>query len=1109
MKHHFRKLFIILILTGIFQSGKAFNDARLMRFPDINNNLVAFVYAGDIWTVPAIGGEARRLTSHEGMELFPKISPNGKWIAFSGEYSGTRQIFVIPSEGGKPRQLTFYNSVGLMPPRGGFDNAVLDWTPDSKNVLIRANRTEFGERNGKYFLVNIEGGLEKPLQIVNGGLAALSPDAKKICFTPVDREFRSWKRYKGGRASDLWIYDLEKNSSEQITDFVGTDQCPVWFGDKIFFASDRNLRLNIYSYNTKTKETKQLTDFSDFDVLWPSGSNGQLVFEKGGQIFKMNLETGATEKITININFDNPNLVSYYKNVSSDIHSYSISPTGKRALFDARGDIFSVPAENGNTENLTQTQGIREIYPNWSPNGKYIAYYSDATGEYEIYLLENKKGAKPQQLTTNSLAWKYDSEWSPDSKFLLYSDRTLQLKLFNIETKTEIVVDKATENEFRSYIFSPDSKWIAYEKQATNGHSAIWVYNIPENKNIQLTDNSFSDNSPVFSVDGKTIFFLSDRDFNLAFSSFEFNYVYNNSTRIYAMALKADGEKLFKDKNDVEPVKEEKKVEEGKGGEKGKEEGKEKGRGGDKSEKKGTIDEKKSDQVTVSIDVEGINNRIIALPLPAGQYRNLAAVEGGVLYISDGKLKKYNIAEEKEEVILEKAIQALVSADGKNLLYRSGRDFGITKITPGQKADAGKLKLDAMEMKIDPVKEWAQIYNDGWRIFRDYFYVSNLHGVDWKAVKENYAQLIPFVGHRADLDFILSEMVSESNTGHSYVDWGDFEKPKRVEGGLLGVQLVADEKAGYYKIAKIYQGQNWNESLRSPLTEQGVNVKEGDFLISINGREIKTTDNPYEFLENTVGKKVEIVVNSAPEKDFARTLTIKPIKSELDLLHYNWVLERRALVDKLSGGKIGYIYVPNTAVEGNRELFKGMYAYHDKDALIIDDRYNGGGFIPDVMADLLDRKTLSYWNRNGLVPNKTPEIAHDGPKVMLINGYSSSGGDAFPYYFRKKGLGQLIGTRTWGGLVGISGNARLVDGGNISVPRFGIFDENGEWIIEGIGVYPDIEVVDRPEQLAKGIDPSIEKAVEVLMKELEKNPVKKVKVPEPPNRSGWIEKEIK
>jgi tricorn protease len=1090
MHYSLKKQLIILILTGITISGQAITDARLMRFPDINNNLLAFVYAGDIWTVDSKGGDARRLTSHEGMELFPKISPDGKWIAFSGEYSGTRQVYIMPAHGGKPKQLTYYNSVGLMPPRGGFDDVILDWTPDSKNILIRANRTEFGERNGKYFTVNIDGGLEEPLQIVNGGFAVFSPDAKKICFTPVDREFRSWKRYKGGRATELWIYDLEQNISEQITDFTGSDQCPVWHKNMIYFASDRNLKLNIFSYNTQSKETKQITEYTDFDVLWPSGSNGQLVFEKGGFLYKMNLENGSIEKLTININFDNPNIVPYFKNVKDDIHSYTISPTGKRALFDARGDIFSVPAENGVIENLTQTQGPREIYPGWSPNGKYISYYSDATGEYEIYLLENKKGAKPTQITSNSSAWKYDNEWSPDSKYLLYTDRTLQLKLLNIETKTETIIDHASQNEIRSYVFSPDSKWIAYDKEAENGLSAVWVYNIPEARNYKLTDDSFSDGSAVFSTDGNYIFFLSDRDFNIDFSSFEFNYLYNNSTRIFAMVLKAGGEKLIKEKNDLEPVKEENKVAVEKK---------------DKKEKAGTKDEKKEEAVNVTIDFEDINNRITALPIKAGSYRNLNAVDRGVLYINDGKLKKYNISEEKEEVILEKALQATVSADGKKILYRSGTDFGISGIAPGQKPDDGKLDLSDMEMKIDPLKEWEQIFNDGWRIYRDYFYVNNMHGVDWKAVREDYAVLVPFVGHRADLDFILSEIVSESNTGHSYVNWGDFKKPERIEGGLLGAELVADKNAGYYKIAKIYEGQNWDESRRSPLTEQGVDVKEGDYLISINGHEITTSNNPYEFLENTAGKRIEIGVNSKPVTDGVRTSYIKPVISESELMYYNWVIDRRALVDKLSGGKIGYIHVPNTAIEGNRELFKGMYAYHDKEALIIDDRYNGGGFIPDVMAGLLDRKTLSYWNVNGLSPMKTPAVAHDGPKVMLINGYSSSGGDAFPYYFKKKGLGKLIGTRTWGGLVGISGNARLVDGGSISVPRFGVFDENSQWIIEGIGVSTDIEVFDRPEQLAKGVDPGIEKAVEVLLKELEKNPQKKVKLPEPPDRSGWIE----
>ena len=1070
--------------------ASAQNDARLMRYPDINKNQIAFVYAGDIWSVDANGGEARRLTSHPGMELFPKISPDGKWIAFSGEYSGSRQIFVMPSNGGTPRQLTFYNSVGVMPPRGGFDDVPLDWTSDSKNILIRANRTPFGDRNGKYFMVSLDGGLEKPLPIVNGGFAALSPDDKKICFTPVDREFRTWKRYKGGRATDLWIYDLDKNTSEQITDFKGTDQLPVWFGDNIYFASDRDLKLNIYQYNTTTKDLKQMTKHADFDCMWPSGGNGQMVYENGGFLYKLNLQSGKEEKVTVNIHFDNPNIIPYYKNVKDFVQAFEISPTGKRALISARGDIFSVPAENGPTYNLTNTQGVREIYPRWSPDGKYISYYSDASGEYEIYLLENKKGAIPHQLTSGSSAWKYNAEWSPNSKYLLYFDRTLQLKLVDVETGKTTVVTHADRDEIQSYSFSPDSKWVTYGKEGANGLGAVWVYNLEKAENKQLTDDRFNDGSPVFSTDGKYIWFISDRDFNLNFSSFEFDYLYDKSAKIYAVALGADSPKLFKDKNDVEPVKEaEKPVEE------------------PKKDKKTKIEEKPAVALPkdIQIDFEGINSRITAFPLRSGEYSNLIAVDGGILYISNGSLHKYTIEDKKDEEVMDAVSQAVLSSDGKMMIYHSGKDFGIAKISSGQKSGAGKLDLDDLMMKIDPKKEWAQIYADGWRIFRDYFYVSNMHGVDWKGIKERYSPLIQHVSHRADLDYILGEIISETNTGHSYVDWGDFERVKRIDTGLLGAELKADPTSGKYRIVKIYAGENWNEARRSPLTEQGVNVKEGDYLLAINGTELTLNMNPYELLENKVGKTVEITVNSIPEPAGARTSTIRPISSELELLNLNWVNERRAMVDKLSGGKIGYIYVPNTSADGNRELFRGMYAYAEKDALIIDDRYNGGGFIPDVMTDLLERKTLSYWQRNGLSPMKTPGVAHNGPKVMLTNGYSSSGGDAFPYYFRKTGLGKLIGTRTWGGLVGMSGNAGLVDGGYIAVPRFGIFDENEQWIIEGTGVSPDIEVVDRPEQLAKGIDPCIEKAVEVLLKQLQENPVKKVNTPTPPDRSGWNE----
>lgn len=1091
------RFLVLIFVIQLSIKASASDDTRLLRFPDINNNLIAFVYAGDIWSVNSGGGEARRLTSHNGMELFPKISPDGKWIAFSGEYSGSRQIYVIPSNGGLPRQLTWYNSVGTMPPRGGYDHAVLDWTPDSKQILIRANRTSFGDRNGKYFLVSLDGGFEKSLPIINGGFGVLSPDGSNIVFTPVDREFRNWKRYKGGRASDLWIYNLKANTSEQITDFEGTDQLPTWSGKDIYFASDRDLKLNIWKYNTDTKETKQITQHKEFDVMWPSGNGDHLVYENGGFIYNLNLLTGQSERLKVNINFDNPNLVPYYKNVTDNIHSFSLSPTGKRALFDARGDIFSVPAENGITENLTESQGVREIFPAWSPDGKYISYYSDINGEYELFLLENKKGSSPRQVTSNSSAWKYEPAWSPDSRFLLFSDRTLKLRMVEAATGKITEIDRATTNELRSYNFSPDSRWITYPKEGNNEKSVLWIYEISTGNKQPVTDGAFSDNNPVFSLCGNYLFFESNRDYNLSFSDFEFDYNYTNATRLYAISLTRKSPKIFKDKNDIEPVKEEKTTTSPPVSATGK---KKKNNAPDSA----SLD-KKELKVKVEIDFDGINNRIAALPGEAGNYRIVGASDEGLVYISDRKLMRFNLSNEKNEEILDRVMTATLSSDGKMVMYHSGSDYGILKLSPGQKSGAGKLNLSGLEMKIDPQKEWNQIYVDAWRIFRDYFYVGNLHGVNWPEIKQRYNALLPSVSHRADLDYILSEIISETNTGHTYVDWGDFERVKRIDNGLLGAALSVDEASGRYRISEIYQGENWDPARRSPLTEQGVDVKEGDYLIKINGKDITASVNPYFYLENSAGKPVEITVNSNPSSTSLRTSLIKPISSELELLYLKWVNERRKMVDSLSGGRIGYIHVPNTSVDGNRELFHGMYTYFDKEALIIDDRYNGGGFIPDQMADLLDRKTLVYWHRNGLIPSKSPAIAHDGPKVMLINGYSASGGDAFPYFFKKMGLGKLIGTRTWGGLVGISGNANLVDGGSISVPQFGVFDRDEGWIIEGIGVYPDIEVVERPENLVRGKDSCIEKAVEVLLKELSEKQVKGVTIPAPPDRSEWHE----
>lgn len=1057
----------------------AYDDARLMRYPDINGNQIVFVYAGDLWTVDANGGEARQLTSHKGLELFPKISPDGKWIAFSAEYSGSRQVYIMPSQGGTPKQLTYYNDVGVMPPRGGFDNVVLGWTPDSKRVLFRSNRTPYGDRMGNYYLVSIDGGLEEELPIPHGGFADLSPDGKKIVFTYVDREFRTWKRYKGGRASNLWIYDLEKNTSEEITDFKGTDHLPTWYRDKIYFASDRDLWLNIYSYDVKTREVKQITKHNKFDVMWPSGRNGQIVYEVGGQLYKLNLETEQTQRVAVNINYDFANTMPYHKNVKGNINSFAISPGGNRVLFDARGDIFSVPAGEGTTHNLTNMQGVRSVFPQWSPDGRWTAYYSDDTGEYEVYLLENKEYAKPKQITKNSKGWKYPATWSPNSKMLVFFDRSMKLQLLDVESGRITVVDTPTSDEIRSYEFSPDSRWIVYTKNGPNGQGAIWVFNIETGKPRQLTDGTFSDRGPVFSKCGNYIFFISNRDFNLDFSSFEFTYLYNKASRIYALALRKDSPKLFEPKETTESA--------------------------GKADKK---EEPKKD-IVVSIDFEGANQRIVAFPLPSQDYWGLQAVEDGAVYFDEGGMQRYNVKEQKNELIMAGIETGKVSADGKKFIYRSRGDYGVTSLAPNQKAGDGKLNLDNLTMRIEPRKEWNQIFVDGWRIFRDFFYVDNLHNVDWNGFRQKYSELLPYLNHRFDLDYIFGEIIAETNTGHSYADWGDFERVQRMETGLLGAKLKGDPANKRYIISKIFPGENWNPERRSPLTEQGIDIAEGEYLIAIEGTDITTDDNPYRFLENRVNVATRITVNSKPTAVGARTYTIRPIASEQELMHLDWVNTRRAMVDKLSGGRIGYIYVPNTAVEGNRELHRGMYAYHHKDALIIDERFNGGGFIPDRMIEMLTRETHALWHRAGLEPMSTPGIAHDGPKAMLINQYSSSGGDAFPYFFRQKKLGTIIGTRTWGGLVGISGNAGLVDGGYISVPRFGIYNSEGQWVVEGVGVYPDIEVIDAPHLLYRGHDPSLEKAVEVLMKQLEENPPKKWPVPADPDRSGWIEVEIK
>jgi tricorn protease len=1082
-------LALTILLTALLGAVSAAEDARLLRFADIHEDTIVFVYAGDIWTVPTAGGTATRLTTDEGMELFPKFSPDGKWIAFSGEYGGNRQVYVMPTTGGTPRQLTWYNDVGPMPPRGGFDYQVMDWTPDGKHVLFRGNRLPWGVRMGRPYVVPAEGGMETPLNVPESGGGMLSPDGKKLVYTPISREFRTWKRYKGGRAQNVWIYDLGDESAEPITDWEGTDNQPVWVGDTIYYTSDRDKgRLNLFAYDTASKQTRQVTSHRDFDVLWPSAGPRQVVYENGGWLWVYDPAQGAARRVTVSISGDFLQTVPRFFNVADNIDGGGISPSGKRAVFSARGELFTVPAEEGEARNISRTPGIRELAPTWSPDGKWIAYLGDRSGEYDLYVRAQDGSGDERRITTDCDTWRFPPRWSPDSKKLAFGDKRQRLRYVEVDGGKIVDVDRGQHADISYYRWSPDSRWLAYTKPNEAFLSAIWVHDLEGGSNHQLSGDFTNDYEPVFDPEGRYLYFISDRDYNLTFSGYEFNYFYEDPARVYAATLAADGPSLLGEKSDEEEPKKEPADDEDND-----DTNKKKGKNG----KKG--DEKKK-ELKVEIDIEGFENRVVALPGDAGNYRALEATAKGVLFIEgqgrETELKMFSLEDEETKTVLKGIGNYEVSRDGEKLLYAQRGKYGIVDVKPGQEAGKDTLDTDGMKVRIDPRVEWKQIFEDGWRITRDWFYDPGMHGLDWPAMRELYAPLVEHVAHRADLDYILGELGGELNAGHFYVNWGDMPRPDRVDNGLLGADIVADP-SGYFRVRRIFLGENWHDGWRSPLTESGVDVKEGDFILAVDGHSTRGVKNFYSLLEGAAGRQVTLRVNDTASTDGARDERVRPIARETNLRYLDWVNSRRALVDELSGGRIGYIHLPNTAGAGNRELRKFFYPQVRKDALIIDVRYNGGGFIPDRMIELVSRTHLSLWARRGVEPNPTPGYAHVGPKVCLINQYSASGGDAFPYYFSKVGLGKLIGMRTWGGLIGLSGNPGFVDGGSVSVPTFRFIDTEGNWAVEGVGVPPDIEVMDRPDQVAKGQDPTLERGVQELLDELRRNPRRKIGTPPP------------
>lgn len=1073
----------ILASFGASAVAQAQSPSKLLRFPDIQGERITFVHAGDIYVVNAAGGTALRLTSHPGSELYPKLSPDGSRIAFSAEYNGTRQVFVMPSGGGEPKQLTWYGDVGPMPVRGGTDYRVLDWTPDGKHIVVRMNRTPYDERSGRPYLVPADGGNETPMPMPESGGGMLSPDGTKFVYTPIDRDFRSWKRYRGGRAQDVWIYDLAANTSLQLTNDRATDHQPMWIGDTVYFLSDRNdSTLNLYSISPAGGEPTKLTRFTDFDVLWPSAGSDSLVFEKGGAIWRFDPATQQASEVPIRVTGDTPDTQPRFVKGADFVESFDLSPAGERAVFSTRGEIFTVPAKNGEPRNVTMTPDAREHSVSWSPDGKSVAYLSDASGEYEIYVRAQDGKSPARRVTTDGDIWRFAPVWSPDSSKLAYGDKKQRLRIVDVASGNTIDADTSTRNDFESYNFSPDSQWLAYEKSNSSGNSSIWLYSLATKAARQLTPDDTDERNPVWDPKGRYLYFFSNRDYNLAFSAYEFNFLYRDATRIYAAPLAADGPALYAPKSDEAAA-----VTAG---------------SKDEDEKKDKPAEKPK---TLRIDIPGFNQRVVALNAPSGSYAGLSANADGVFFVTLGdggdsnELKFLGLESDSKPETVSKASGYTLSSDGSKLLLAQGNNYAIVDAKPGAEFDKNKLALERMEVRIEPKREWQQMYVDAWRILRDWFYDPNMHGQDWNAIRAKYEPLLAHVATRADLDYLFHEIAGELNAGHVYVGSGDQPAVERRPGGKLGAEFTTDA-SGYARITKIFPGENWQARTRSPLTETGVDVKEGDLILAIDNVSTRGVDNLYRLLEGKADRTVTLRVNGTAQETGARDVLVRTIADEQELRYLDWVQSRRRLVEQLSDGRIGYIHVPNTAVEGSRELFRGMHAYNAKDALIIDDRYNGGGFIPDRLIELLARQPLSYWKQRGLDPNATPLLHHRGPKAMLINGLSSSGGDALPYYFRKLGLGKLIGTRTWGGLIGISGNPSLVDNGNILAATFSFMGTDGQWAVENQGVSPDIEVIDRPELIHAGRDPSIERAVQELLAELERNPPQPVVAPPVPTQ---------
>jgi tricorn protease len=1065
---------------------------RLLRYADISKDRVVFSYAGDLWIAPREGGPAHRLTSGAGDKLYPKFSPDGKWIAFTAEYDGNPDVYIIPVDGGEPKRLTFHPA----------NDIVLGWAPDGKNVLFRSDRISAPpQRTTRLFLVSTQGGPSKVLPLPRGDLTSFSPDGKKIAYIETAQENRTWKRYRGGWSLPIAIYDLQKNTYEELPKTNGMDMFPMWHGNAIYFISDRDGVMNLYNYDLATKQTKKLTDYKEYDVKWPSLGPDAIVYENGGLLYEYNLHTGSARNIPIEVHSEDLEARPEFKNVAQNVGAFGLSPSGARAVLEARGNTFTVPAEHGSIRTLTtDNSGVHELNPSWSPDGKWVAYLSDKTGEYEVYV-RPQMGGDETRVTTDGGVYRYGPLWSPDSKKLLYWDKLHKLWWISLDEKKPVSVDEGEYADITDGNWAPDSAWIAYSKADRRGAGQMYLYSLDRKAASKISDGFYNDTNPVFDADGKYIFFLSQRYFFPSIGQLDQRFNYYTTDGIFALTLKSDEASPFTPQSDEEKAASEKEKEKGQGK---KDETKETRTAGKDSKEESKKEEKKEEPPKpLQVDLPGIEKRVAPVPIASGIYASLAARKGHLFYLAQPQearaagtqqdnaprnvLHVYDLEKREDKELLTGIDGYDLNKDGSKVIYKAGPVFGIQETQPGKaKVGEGKLDLSGLQVKIDPRDEWKQILNEAWRIERDFYWDPQMTGHNWEQIGKRYEALLPWVAHRSDLNYLIGEMIAELSTSHTYVGGGDQPQYTHVGVGLLGADFDVD--GGYYRITKIYPGENWNESTRSPLTEPGLRVKAGDYLIAVNGQQVRASQDLYAYFQNLAGKIVTLKLNDKPNNDGAWDINVKTIANENGVRYLAWIDANRKKVEQATNGRIGYMHVPDTAIPGVIQFDKALNAQLDKEGIIVDERDNSGGQIPDFYTEKLKRELLAVVASRDTKDVPWPPVAIYGPKIMIVNELAGSGGDCFPWFFHREKIGPIVGTRTWGGLVGINNLQPLRDGGFVTAPSAGFWstDNGGEWVVENHGVDPDEVVKQRPDLVVNGHDPQLEKAIELAKEELKR-----------------------